>query len=242
MKYALCLSGQPRFFEQCGPRLMEMITSAGVDCDVFIHAWTAHEKYSGASWSGDYYPYENLRERLISVYTPTMIFVEQDKDSLFKEQTSRIKKNTGAEPYIQASMFYSIYQSAALRRLYSQISGIEYDCVIRSRFDYYIVDGSDHFMNKIEEQKLYFADVIKNKSVVCDYWMLGSKNTLEKVENAYFHLFKKQSFFGKKMDICGEGVITDLIEFKNIEKKPLYVLGGLMRDQEMNNKRFGKWS
>lgn len=241
MKYALCISGQPRFFEECGSRLMEFINSNNLDCDIFAHAWSTLDKYQGSSWTVDHQPYTDLRNRLISMYSPKKIFVEDQKDSWFKTQTKRIRKNTGAEPYITASMFYSIHQAAQLRRQYSQETGIKYDAVIRARFDYYLVEGNDHFIEPIDDRTVYFVDVINNKLVVCDYWMIGSEFVMRKVENSYFHMFKKNSLFKKKLPICGEEVITDLINHNGLCHKGLNVLGGLMRDSHKTNQRFGKW-
>ena len=241
MKYALCISGQPRFFEECGSRLMDYINSNSLDCDIFAHAWSTQDKYHGSSWTVDHKPYKDLRERLISMYSPKKIFIEEQKDRWFKTQTMHIKKNTGAEPYITASMFYSIHQAAQLRRQYSQETGIKYDAVIRARYDYYIVEGDDHFKKPNDNQTIYYVDVIKNKLVVCDYWMIGTELAMNTVENSYFHMFKKNSLFQKKLLICGEEVITNLIDCSTQCREGLNVLGGLMRDPQKINQKFGKW-
>ena len=38
MKIALCLSGQPRFINECAPFILKNICE-GYDADVFFHLW-----------------------------------------------------------------------------------------------------------------------------------------------------------------------------------------------------------
>lgn len=243
MKYAICLSGQPRFFELCGARLTGLIEQNGLECDFFIHAWQTDSTYSGAAWSGEFEAENNLRERLIEMYQPKQILVDMEKDDLFKVQTSGLKKNTDAEPYIQASMFYSIHQASMLRRLYEQTTGEKYDVVVRTRFDYYLERFDGHLPGNVDDNTIYFPDVIRNKAVVCDYWMYANADTIACVENAYFPLFKKkQRFLDKSQKICGEEVITNAIDSAKLTRQPVDTLGGLMRDEKLENRKFGKWS
>jgi len=240
-RVAICISGQPRFFEICAPRLMAAIRKSGIEADIFIHAWEVSDEYSASAWAPRVKPVENLRQKLIDAYGPADIFIEQSKDETFKIQTSKIKKNTSAEPYIQASMFYSIYMAGVLRRRFQQINGIEYGSVVRTRFDYLIERPENHFPNIFDQQAVYYTNLIKNPEVVCDYWFSGSSEVMSLIEQSYFYMFKKQGLFNK-MKICGEEIITEVIRSNRISKVPLETKGGLVRDKELANRDFGIWS
>lgn len=239
-RIAVCISGQPRFFRECGKQINHLISQLNYEVDIFIHAWDTKGEYSSSDWAPSIEGEKNLYNELKRLYNPKTLFVEQQKDDLFILQSSRLKKNTSAETYIQASMFYSIYMAGALRRQYEQEYQVVYDYVIRTRFDHFPCFLEGHFLTKLENDYIYFPDLIKNKKVVCDYWMIGVPEVIEKVENCYFSMFRKN--FLNRLKICGEEIITDQLKQCNIIMQPLESKGGLMRDKNFSDKRFGKWN
>lgn len=239
-RIAICISGQPRFFKECGKQLNTLISQLDSKIDIFIHAWNTTGEYSSSSWAPTVKGEGDLYNKIKKLYKPKSLFVEQQKDQLFTLQTSRLKKNTSAETFIQASMFYSIYIAGLLRREYEQKNQIKYDYVIRTRFDHFPCSIKGHFITKLKNNHVYFPDLILNKKVVCDYWMVGVPDVMEEVENCYFTMFRKN--FLNRLKICGEEIITDHLKRSNITMVPLISKGGLMRDKNFSDKRFGQWN
>jgi hypothetical protein len=149
MKIALCLSGQPRFFEQgfssIYPNLMK-----GYDVDVFVHTWYSPSDCSkpfrigkdGTRW----FIKEGADEWIRTNYQPKSSIFESSKKfsnpSINLDNTSIKyswpKKTDTFKEYFQDmsySMCYSIYKSNELRLLYQYQNALEYDYVVRTRFD-----------------------------------------------------------------------------------------------------------
>lgn len=238
-KVAVSLSGQPRFFEICGPQLKKYIEEKQYEADFFLHAWYSNDKYSASNWAPNVPPVSDLRNKLIRMYRPKRILIETVKDQLFKIQVSRLKKNTEAEPFIQASMLYSMSQASVLRNDYIEQTNTEYDLVIRTRYDYYpLKDDVGHLEGS--STSLHFPDLIRNKNVICDYWMHGKNEIVNVAEKSYFYMFKKS--FLNRQKICGEEIITNTLKELGVSTQPYEALGGLVRDEMFEDKRFGKWS
>ena len=118
MKIALCLSGQPRSFEK-GYEYHKRNLLDHYDVDVFIHSW--------------YYPEEMLDE-IEALYKPKDVSYELP---LNINQFSKYKVGNPQYPaYNTGQMFYSVFMSNHICRKYSQTLNVNYDVVIRSRFDF----------------------------------------------------------------------------------------------------------
>lgn len=238
---AICLSGQPRFIEICAQRLTEGLKKENIEVDFFLHCWETDTEYSGSKWAPSTEKQTDLETKLQDYYSPIDYIVENQKDDCFRTQTSRLKKNTAAEPFIQASMFYSIYMAGLLRRKHEQKNKSVYQSVVRTRYDFLVVDGLRSLILTPQPQKIYYSDLILNKNVVCDYWMSGTSQTMSEIEEAYFHLFRKDNIWNRQK-ICGEEILTSLIKQRDLKMQPIQVLGGLVRDEKLTDDRFGKWS
>lgn len=131
MKVAVCLSGQPRYFEQTFKFLYRHIL-CHYDTDIFIHTWhdqkEVGQRYEGMDKFGLPGIYKEVREdtkeKILSIYKPKLY--------LFEPQ--RRFQGTDLE-FIVRSLFYSIKICNKLKQFYERENDFRYDCVIRSRFD-----------------------------------------------------------------------------------------------------------
>jgi hypothetical protein len=139
MKVALCLSGQPRFVNQCVPTVQEHILD-GNDVDVFYHTWFDASEV-GKSY-GTSIPYQSGKVgnvlpdtlEILSTLKPLKSLAEPQK---YFDFTDRLKGSPTAVPHHIASMFYSIMRCAQIREEYTVESGVKYDLIIRARMDLY---------------------------------------------------------------------------------------------------------
>lgn len=152
MKIALCLSGQPRDIDLNYQIYQQNILSRN-DVDVFVHTWWDPEDLSHNTVIPDrvhkrFTP--DAIEKIKNSYQPTKILVEKPKvwNRLYDmpqrcfDELQGWAKDTGyeiARKYycnICNSMWYSIMMANLLKEQHSIENGIEYDIVIRTRFDF----------------------------------------------------------------------------------------------------------
>lgn len=131
MKAALCLHGQPRFFEVAYNHTYSKIIDK-YDCDVFIHT------YWSESNIGDIYPTrvpdafkkEDIEikpdtiDRLIKIYNPKSIKYSWYDYNIISNHPSS---------YYQ---YYTQYEVKNMKVKYEQDNSFIYDMVFRTRFDY----------------------------------------------------------------------------------------------------------
>jgi hypothetical protein len=180
MKIALCLHGL--FNSTTDPTsngvdgfeyIKENILSKG-DVDIYIHSWELDKK-----------------EEILNLYKPKSYIFEQQKefsniindrglDSL--EQTPRPIKNV-------ISHLYSVTEAVNL----ALNSGVDYDMIIKSRFDLGRINRDTSGPNKhnpfpvqcinllteIEDDKLYMANWNHFNMGPADMWFYGSKNIMK---------------------------------------------------------------
>lgn len=120
MKIALCISGLPRFVEQGYPSIYKNFIEP-YDSDVFIHTWTK-----------DVSP--QLLTKIKELYQPVMMETNECHIPIYDYTT--LPYAWGSRPiYNMFSMHESIYKANQLRKVYEEKNNIQYDCVIRCRFD-----------------------------------------------------------------------------------------------------------
>lgn len=151
MKIALCLSGQPRFIEKAYQSIYENILEPNSP-DVFVHTWfdpAAREPFrDNNNWQNfqNNKPLENTPELIQRLYNP--VLCQYEAPGTFKNSKWDLTHtrdvympgltDPGAEKYLvdtMHSMWYSIYQSNLLKERYRLTNDMDYDYVIRCRFD-----------------------------------------------------------------------------------------------------------
>ncbi len=145
MKIAVCVSGQPRFFEKAFEYIDKNLLKNFETVDVFFHCW------------------ENIlddskKTTLLNLYNPKKFLFEKEKIHIlnypFKQSTT--------QPNSVFSMFYSIMKSNNLKKDYEQENDFKYDWVFRLRFDFALnksfnknvlldLDSSYIYLNNFEQ-------------------------------------------------------------------------------------------
>ena len=130
MKVAISFHGQPRFYKEMAPQWRKLIDA--LNADVYIHTWWGEdmigERYGCAPHAEKYLYDEHmtvtkeLPSEMEELYQPTKI-----------EYTSTKVNNIRKQEHIYYQ-FYTQYRSKELIKE----SGIDYDVVIRTRFDVHI--------------------------------------------------------------------------------------------------------
>ena len=126
MKIAICISGQPRNFEQSYTSLKTYFLDK-YDCDIYFHTWKT-DSFESTNFGFGNYQYNFDRDDYYSLN-----FLYQPKNHILENpivfDASSYKCPIWRQPLNNTlSMFYSIYRSFQL------IEG-DYDLVIRTRFD-----------------------------------------------------------------------------------------------------------
>ena len=134
MKIAVCISGQPRNYEKGYQELKKWFLDR-YDCDVYIHTWKDKVMEAGHKYVKErtYEFIEDDYNRILELYQP--------KDYFFQKpipfDTKEIKGPTiGYKLNSTLSASYSIYAAYQLAKQ----SNVNYDLVIRTRFDLEFTD------------------------------------------------------------------------------------------------------
>jgi hypothetical protein len=150
MKIALCLSGQPRYVDECVPYIQRCLLD-GNDVDVFMHVWFS-EKDTGSPFLSSI-PHQDGRVGWVHPETETILRTLKPKAITLEPQitfdVSGLPYAPTAIPQHVASQFYSMMACYKLKEEYSIANNIKYDLVIKSRYDFYIGDRVN--MSKLNE-------------------------------------------------------------------------------------------
>ena len=250
MKTAVCISGQPRFFD-IGQHFIYNNIIKPNDCDVFLHAWYDKNKpgspYSCASWNEGMSDVsgEETDRILLEMYQPKLYTFEPEYKSFPTPrdiEEYETKNTTDATANIIFSMFDSICKSIKLKEKYEKENDFTYDCVVRLRYDCAVIDSIDFSgISKHQDfaNSIYYCDVIRNPNVMCDYFNFGSSKNMDKYAEIFDNL---DSYWNEdKALLCGEEMLTYHIrqhhKFNTIGL-PISTL--LIRDRELKNQNFGR--
>jgi hypothetical protein len=175
MNVAICLFGQPRFFEECSKNILKIVEN-NPSCvfDFYCHTWWSEnmigQKYSGqrqSRWRRDCIKKETPT-KLMELYNPKKIKIEEPIDfsqhKVFKQlvQTTEYKKMGRYRKQDIPPTLSQLYSRNSVLNLLIK-SEIKYDYVVLVRYDY---DGHDEQQfgeivnwnfNKLQK-KLYVVD------------------------------------------------------------------------------------
>lgn len=143
MRVALCISGQPRSVARVYPAIYENIIAPN-NADVYIHSWIDDNikgkkpVAAGGHVASDTIPH-NIEKIILDLYKPKNYIFEPQIE--FDEKNYNERKLQSIRPKFSISQRYSIMKSIGLTE------GVEYDAIIRMRFDWKI-------HNRIDVQQL----------------------------------------------------------------------------------------
>ena len=204
MKVALILSGQPRNIHFGYNFYYETILKH-YDVDVFSHTWFDSENLSTQSiLPGRQHIHldPHAIEHIHQLYSPKKIIIEKPKiwneicvftDKVFTHAHTWAPQHNiveEAKKYcsnVTHSMYYSIMMSNLVKEQFSLENNIQYDVVIRGRFDCApknIVQLKNHdFSNNI----FYYQDLYQPDQMISDWFGMGNS----KVMNYYSCVYNR---------------------------------------------------
>lgn len=255
MKVAVCLSGQLRTFEKTWGNIMDNVIIPN-NADVFIHSWydECNMSQHGMDLNRCQSPIRKDADKLvIELYKPKRYIIEKPRNfsnSKMKVPDIVIKKTMCCIPdghHNDASnvrshivnntycMFYSIMKCNEICQLYSHECGIEYDVVVRVRFDItldkkIVFSQSDYDINCINY--IAYSDI---DNIVCDWVVFGSPGVMNVFSSIFYFLEVLNSFEYVKQNqrqpntfhvtsesMWGnEHLIRDMMDIMHIPSKPL---------------------
>jgi hypothetical protein len=152
MRIAVLFSGMPRYIERAN-RLMKNFFS-GYEVDYFCHAWLdKNKKFEEKSWSDTAVKIDSeAEEKIINLYKPKKYLIEPQKQFIVPRYYAF---NTGwKQPwFIPYSHFYSVKTANQLRLSHEKETGVKYDIVIKTRYDFFV--GNKIKWESYDLSKLY---------------------------------------------------------------------------------------
>jgi hypothetical protein len=179
MKISLTLSGQLRSWK-AGYEYIKKNLIDHYDVDVYFHTWS-----------------KNWDIGVVETYKPKEILVEND--SVFGEY-SGYRIVSSRHPARNTIMMYrSIKYADMLRRN----SGVTYDWVVRTRFDFAL--NKKIQFHELDKQKMYFCDTRSNedKSVVHDQFCIAVPSDMDIYTSLYdnIHQYHEEGCFVNGEDL-----------------------------------------
>lgn len=205
MKIALCFSGEPRFVEECFSGIKKNLLETNHNIDIFIHTWFSekisekvlYSKYV-SSFSGDSKINKEIIPRIIHLYNPVKISVEEPKKfihtdldwgdsidryygkgdpNLSKEEFSKIKINN------MYSFFYSNMKSILLKKEYELENNFVYDCVVRFRFDNIV--SKPIIFSEYDLEYLHYQDMSQPDRMVSDWINFSNSRNMDSFSSIF---------------------------------------------------------
>ena len=251
MRVAVCLSGQMRSFRECYPDIYQYIIEPN-KADVFLHTWYDEDQLEQCAYDtrrtnttfkkGDdqelvslYKPVAYRIEKPITFRNPNIqlptSYIQRTKGSIHRECTEQeVIEHAVHSTY---SMFYSIYQCNQIKEEYAYIHKINYDMVIRLRYDLGVKEPL--LCDKYPENYIYYADLSHPDKLISDWINMGSTPIMNIYASTFLHLeylntyqfFKKEErientlYSDKDCNWGNEYIIRDMMDLFKIPKKTL---------------------
>lgn len=191
IKVALCLSGQPRFYNTKSFESLNNFIINEYDTDVFIHSWISKEldyKYEYAPWSKISFlriPV-TAKNELEFLYKPKSIKCEEPR--IFYQFYKEGDYSANNIP----SMFYSVQQADTLRQEYENKNNFRYDYVIRARTDTLLNSFVD--ITLLDKNYIHIPNNCPNTTCYNDNFSISGKN----ISNSCYNTFDiLEEYFSK---------------------------------------------
>jgi hypothetical protein len=198
MKFALCLSGDPRYYRNTIESIYENIIKIN-DCDVFGHFWIrtrdniAYQKMIESKHLNIDFMVDNgvqLLQKIKEIIKFTKLETEDSKD--FSTETfissnvpnDEIKKSIMRQSIAVQSQYYSVWKSNELKKDFEKKNNFIYDGVMRLRPDI-LIDNPVFFT----EFNLNFVHAtLWNQNYMYDHMALSNSQNMDIFSDYYFHM------------------------------------------------------
>jgi hypothetical protein len=198
MKIAVCLSGQPKFFEKSFAYVSKNLFYNFNELDIFFHSWQTNLT-------------EEEKNKLINLYKPKKYLFENEKLHIlnypFKQSTT--------SPNNVFSMFYSIKKSNELKKQYEEENNFKYDWVFRLRYDFALNKKFDEdILNTLSKQSVYLNNFEQSPNPHCaDCFGFSSSENMNIYSDTYSNIMKYG--FGNTI-LAGEAMLYRQLIANNI--------------------------
>lgn len=195
MKVALCLSGQIRSHELVKNSIKKHVIDL-YDCDVFCHFWHKYDdekfkNFYNANCGYDYGKYDSKKiDDVINFYKPVSL----------KYTFPFIEQNT-------KSMLYSVQEANNLKLEYEKNNNMEYDVVIRCRYDILFKENFE-----LDYPKNNTAYLMQRSVGYNDWVIYGNSKTMDIYSNAYQHYQNTERI----LQSCPEKLYQDYLNNKDL--------------------------
>lgn len=172
---ALCIAGQPRFYNGTGYDSLVKYIIEPYQPDVFFHTWWSADdvgkNYVAAPWSGvENSPENNVQKNalrdLLELYQPVGFEAEPIRQfTLPRDYSGNTTHKTFSPPNL-FSWTYSNKRVALLKQNHERRCGKKYRFVIRARFDGIFLNFLD--LTKLSNEFVYVPDVCPNPQLLAD--------------------------------------------------------------------------
>lgn len=229
-KIAVCLSGQPRFVKECYPGIYNNLISPN-NADVFIHTWQydeteANHPYKFGGDGGWKHQRINKFSHVdaVKLYKPLVHEIEEKRVfkmpsvsllrgfQFYSPGTEKEAEEAGMnyDDYLSfllsnnLSMWHSIYRSQMLCYDYSLRTGIEYDSVIRCRFDVEVPIQLP--MSQFDQKYMYACEMGKQYGHISDWLNFSSFENMMVYSSTYLNYKKiyRDIEESQSLPICNE--------------------------------------
>lgn len=235
MRTAVLLSGQIRDAKNCYESLMKHIIEP-YDADVFIDTWSPINEIPDGR--NQYIPNSFGLDELNHIFKPKLMCVEDFASNPVVQKVRSLYDGLDYpnlriaydgsyawEIRFEAPTFmhYKIWKVNQLRKLYESINDIQYDCVIRTRFDLLFEDFP---IIKPEPNTVYIPEGSNHRGGVCDMTVIGDSDSVSKYCSVYSNL---ENYIKHQMGLHSESLLRrhlELWELKIERFKVKYKLRG----------------
>jgi len=213
MKTAICFSGLPRFIKE-GHKMFSKNLIGFEEMDIFFHTWSNPSKGNSEQLSR-----KDSIEEIHNLYNVVDYIEESQLHDIAPSGISH-------EEFIHWSMFYSIWSANNLKKQYETKNGMEYDCVIRTRFDCALLDPLN-VMEHINDFNFVCTPWIHKHGVIMDWLNFSSSKIMDTHSEVWKNMgsYKNQ---GVQMN-SGEELLTNHLKTNNIGFKSIDVDVKLIR-------------
>lgn len=181
MRFAICFSGQCRepfeHYDNISQNIVQALERFG-DVDIFCHFWKGETKFE----RGDL-PDLNNKDTLSSIidlYGPKSFSIEDQID--FSNCRPHVSFGPQMSAHKIGSMFYSIYQSNLLKKIYEVESDIVYDKVLRMRTDRL-------FHHELNDESIFVKNRISARTFsdngINDQFAIGDSRLMDLYSDCY---------------------------------------------------------
>lgn len=221
MRTALLLSGKISQVPECYESIIEHMVKP-YEADVFVDTWTPENDTVDSV------------DEVIRLFKPKLVNVEEFNDAPLTKLTravlpSEVHSYDGYvthETHIENLyfMYYKVWRSNQLRKVWEETNRVKYDCVIRMRFQLRF----EAFPVIVPERKtVYIPAGGDHRGGICDMISVADSQTMDIYANLYNELYLyKQAGFG----LHPESILRKHLEIHRlkVERFPatVYLRGG----------------